>query len=275
MTGQQQIDSANAAFWNELCGTSFAQRLGIKNHHPDSLRTFDNAYFNYYPYLLTHVPVHTMKGKKVLEIGLGYGSLAQKIAESGADYTGLDIAAGPVRMVEHRLAMAQIPGKAIQGSMLENSFADNSFDCVVSIGCFHHTGDIQCCFDETFRILKKGGVAYLMVYNQRSYRQWRRWPKETFLSVLKDWDLLKTSPVILEEQKAAYDASASGAGAPETVFCSIATLEKMLNHFSFVTITKENCDDLGLGIGLQNNRIRLLPFLGKWLGLDLYIKAVK
>ena len=37
-----------------------------------------------------------LKDKRALEIGLGYGSLSQKMAEAGAGYTGLDIAAGPV-----------------------------------------------------------------------------------------------------------------------------------------------------------------------------------
>jgi hypothetical protein len=40
-------------------------------------------------------------------------------------------------------------------------------------------------------------------------------------------------------------------------------------------VTKENCDDMGIGIGLKENRHSLLPFVGRLLGLDLYIKAVK
>ena len=42
-----------------------------------------------------------MRGKKVLEVGLGYGSVAQRIAENGAVYTGLDIAEGPVEMADY------------------------------------------------------------------------------------------------------------------------------------------------------------------------------
>lgn len=272
---QQELEKANAEFWNELCGTGLAQSLGIKNHDTKSLKIFDDAYFSYYPYLLEHVPVHTMKGKKVLEIGLGYGSVGQKIAESGALYTGFDIAAGPVKMMQHRLSMAGLQGNALQGSMLDSKFPDATFDCVVSIGCFHHTGDIQRCLDETFRILKKGGTAYLMVYNQRSYRQWRRWPKETFLSVLKDWKLISTVPTVLEAQKAAYDRTMDGQAAPETIFCSVAMLKEMLKKFSSVKITKENCDDIGAFFKANIKRESLLGNLGKTLGLDLYIRVIK
>ena len=146
-------DAANAVFWNELCGSSFARALGIKDHSIASLQRFDRAYLDLYPYLLQHVPVHTMRGQSVLEIGLGYGTLGQQIAAAGADYTGLDIAAGPVDDDEPPPADAGLPGKAMQGSMLECPLPDGSMDCVVSIGCFHHTGNLQRCIDETWRVL--------------------------------------------------------------------------------------------------------------------------
>src|SRR5215218_741038 len=100
---QHRLDEANARFWNELCGTGLAKHLGITDHAEASLRRFDDAYFGMYPYLLPTVRPQEMAGKAVLEIGLGYGSLSQKLAEAGADYTGMDIAAGPVRMVTDRL----------------------------------------------------------------------------------------------------------------------------------------------------------------------------
>src|SRR5579872_4022366 len=158
---QQEIDQKNSDFWNELCGNSFAQSLGIKDRSLESLKIFDDAYFSYYPYLLKHVPVDTMKGKKVLEVGLGYGTLGMKMARSGADYIGLDIAQKPVDMMNHRMKLYNLGGKAIQGSILDCPLKDNSLDCVVSIGCYHHTGNLQRCFDETFRVLKPGGSAFL------------------------------------------------------------------------------------------------------------------
>src|SRR6185295_2793660 len=111
-------------------------------------------------------------GRRVLEVGLGYGTLGQKIVEAGAIYTGLDIAAGPVRMMQHRLSLQDLPGSVQQGSVLACPFPDESFDCVVSIGCFHHTGNARRALDETWRVLRPGGQAHLMVYNQFSLRQW-------------------------------------------------------------------------------------------------------
>ena len=101
------VDERNKQFWNELCGTQLAKQLGVHDSSPESLKRFDDWYFDFYPYLYKHIPFADMRGKKVLDVGLGYGTVAQKLAESGADYQGLDIAEGPVAMANHRLA--QLP----------------------------------------------------------------------------------------------------------------------------------------------------------------------
>lgn len=268
------IERRNAEFWNELCGSGFAKHLGIKDHSEESLHIFDKAYFDLYPYLLYHVPVHEMAGKRVLDIGLGYGTLGQKIAESGALYTGLDIATGPVNMMNHRLRMKSLPGEAIQGSMLDCPLPDESQDCVVSIGCFHHTGNVQRCFDETWRVLRPGGKAYLMVYNQFSYRQWLKWPRATLKALLSTGSG-PDSNSISDAQRKAYDADGAGKGAPETVFLSKSQLGNMLSRFSEVRVTKENCDHITLRGRALIPRKALLSTLGRMLGLDLYIYARK
>lgn len=270
----QDLDKQNAEFWNDLCGSGFARHLGITDHSDASLKKFDDAYFELYPYLLKHVPIEVMHGKKVLDIGLGYGTLGQAIAAAGANYQGLDIAEGPVKMMQHRLRMQGLPGDAMQGSMLDCPFGDESMDFVVSIGCFHHTGDVQRCFDETWRVLKPGGTAYLMVYNQLSYRQWLRWPLQTFKSLFNQ-NNLPDSDDINDAQRKAYDADSTGQGAPETVFLSIKQLESMLSRFSSIKITKENCDHITFRGRVLIPRVVLLSTLGRLLGLDLYIQVRK
>src|SRR5437762_12834713 len=113
---QEVIDQANAEFWNELCGTGLAVHLGIKDHSQESLRRFDQYYFDFYPYLEPIIQPARMAGRPVLEIGLGYGTLGQRLADAGADYHGLDIAQKPVEMMNHRLRMLGRSQKARQGS---------------------------------------------------------------------------------------------------------------------------------------------------------------
>ena len=267
---QQDVNVENAAFWNELCGTGLAQHIGIKDHSLESLKKFDQYYINMYPYLLGYVKPELMKNKRVLEIGLGYGTLGQVIANAGADYYGLDIAEGPVKMMNHRLRMLGLSEAAQQGNMLECPFESNSFDAVVSIGCFHHTGNLQKCFDHTFRILKPGGRAVMMVYNKYSFRQWSTHFGTTLSSLCGSPFFLNKTSTLSKTRRAAYDANQSGDAAPETVLSSISELREMLQNFSSVALQKENCDGFW-----HFKREQLLGSLGKIAGLDIYIECVK
>ena len=177
--------------------------------------------------------------------------------------------------MNHRLQMQEFPGKAIQGSMLDCPLESESVDYVVSIGCFHHTGDVQRCMDETHRILKPWGTAVLMVYNRFSYRQWKTWPLKTFLALLWDAGLYGGKISVNEAQRKEYDRSASGTGAPETEFLSIKQLRRMLSKFSKVGFQKENCTGIGfLGYTIIPRAI-FLSSVGRRMGLDIYIEAVK
>ncbi len=81
-------DQANAEFWNELCGSNLAQRIGITDHSKSSLERFDRAYLEYYPYLLRHVRLDELANRRVLEIGLGYGSLGQQSLKAAHSTSG-------------------------------------------------------------------------------------------------------------------------------------------------------------------------------------------
>jgi len=76
------LDRANAEFWTELCGTHMARTLRIVDNTLEAWRRFDAAYLRMYPYLLEHVRPELMAGQRVMEIGLGYGTLGQRLAES-------------------------------------------------------------------------------------------------------------------------------------------------------------------------------------------------
>jgi SAM-dependent methyltransferase len=271
---QRRLDVANARFWDELCGTGLARTLGITDHSPDSLRRFDDAYFDMYPYLLPTVRPADLAGKAVLEIGLGYGSLSQKLAEAGADYAGLDIADGPVRMVNDRLRLAGLPGRAVRGNALAMPFPDGSFDALVSVGCFHHTGNVQRCLDETYRVLRPGGTCVVMLYNKFSFRQWRRRPLATLRELARDRSG-GDRRLAAADLRGEYDAHTDGEVAPEVTLHSARELRRRLARFRRVTVRKQNCDHLVLVRGKYIPREWLLSTLGRWLGLDLYVAAVK
>lgn len=267
------LTDANSTFWTELCGTTLARSIGVTDASPASLDRFDRWYFDFYPYLEKQIDFAALAGKRVLEVGLGYGSVAQRLAAVGAIYQGLDIAPGPVAMVNHRLKQMGFPGEARQGDVLACPFPDGSFDRVIAIGCYHHTGDLARAIAETRRVLVPGGQATIMVYGAYSYRRWVRWFGPTASYLL--WDKLgigawrRTSTA----ERAAYDADTSGAAAPETVFVSSSHMRRLASEWHRVDIYRRN---IGAEFPLSLiPRKYLLAVLGPLTGLDLYCQLTK
>jgi SAM-dependent methyltransferase len=260
------LDSANAEFWAEICGTAFARATGTTGTDRDAISAYDRAYFDFYPYLASFIRFHELRGKDVLEVGLGYGTVSQRIAESGAHLTGLDVSHGPVNWLKHRLKIFGLPGRTVQHSILDAPFPDQSFDAVVAIGCYHHTGDLRRALSETARILRPGGRVTLMVYNAGSYYRWIRFPKDTARY------LLSRSPdsLLLDERgRRFFDHNEAGEACPATEAVSVRALRGLLyEHFQEVRISRRN-------IG-GHSFLRLLPrnfwltTMGPICGLDLY-----
>jgi SAM-dependent methyltransferase len=265
---QSTLTDANSTFWTELCGTTLARSIGVTDSSPASLARFDRWYFDFYPYLDEQIGFDSVAGQRVLEVGLGYGTVAQRLAAAGAVYQGLDISPGPVAMVNHRLRQAGLAGGARQGDVLACPFPDQSFDRVVAIGCYHHTGDLGRAIAETRRVLKPGGRATIMVYSAYSYRRWVRWFAPTLSYFI--WDKLGAGEWrrASAAERAAYDADSSGAAAPETVFISASHMRRLASDWRKVEIHRRNIG-AEFPLGLIPRRY-LLPTLGPLVGLDLY-----
>lgn len=272
---QQFVSSKNAEFWNELCGSQLAKYLGITDSSPESLKKFDDWYFDFYPYLFDHIPFSSMNGKKVLDIGLGYGTVAQRLAEAGSDYTGLDIAQGPVAMVNQRLAQNDLPGSAVQGSILEPQLPAASFDYVIAIGCLHHTGNLELAIEQCHRMLKPGGQLIFMVYYAYSYRRFRMAPLLTIKNLVKE--VCGFRGVVgagSDRQRAAYDASSEGGGAPHTDWISERSLKHYCKEFTSFKASIENIDQ-EVPFSSTPRKELLKTRWPSTVGLDIYATATK
>jgi SAM-dependent methyltransferase len=272
MAGEPALDDRNAAFWDELCGTNMARELGITDASKESLRRFDEAYFARYPYLLGYFPRAAVEGRRLLEIGLGFGTLGERLARLGADYHGLDLAAAPVAMLHSRLA--RVPGarpdQVAQGSALELPFEDASFDHVVSIGCLHHTGDLFGSVAECRRVLRPGGRLVLMVYNRRSARRVLLGPL-----LAARHRLVSGARSAEDTLRYFYDGHADGVAAPHTDFVSIGELRGLLSGFRELGIDRRSIDRVPLG-RFEISRQRLMRLgLDRLVGLDLYAVAYR
>ena len=273
---------ANSAYWSELCGSRAAHSLGLAVGDPGGVQIFDEWFFGFYPYLATNqfIDWEKMRDQQVLEIGLGYESVTRRLATTGAQVTAVDLAPGAV-------AFAQATGDSIspiRASTLQLPFVDHSLDCVISIGCLHHTGDLAVSLRECFRVVRPGGTLIVMVYNRYSYKRWIVAPIATF----KEWvaerqgRLPKSGLSAPRRVSWFWDRSPSGAAPPHTEFASKKQLQSLLSDAKNVDITTINVDDLSglFGKLFHGNsadlRSRLLnSWLSRRLGLDLYVTVVR
>ena len=225
----------------------------------------------YYPYLTRYLADLPVEGREVLEIGLGFGTVGQILATRDAHYHGADIAAGPVGMMRDRLRWLgrTDEGAVRQASALELPWEDETFDVVVSIGCLHHTGDLQGAVSEVHRVLAPGGVAFIMLYNAHSFRQLARVPRARLRA-------LRAGRSSAEEVRAMYDVNTAGEAAPHTDYVSRQDIRRLFGAFSTVSVDAQNFDPVALPLGRRRVTIpreRLLDNVARVLGLDLYVHA--
>ncbi|MES2142218.1 MAG: class I SAM-dependent methyltransferase [Pseudomonadota bacterium] len=259
---QAEIDRKNSEFWNELCGSNAARRLRITDSSRESIKKFDDWYFSFYPYLKEdYLSLEKIKNKTVLEIGLGYGTVSQFLAKHASSFFGVDIAEGPVNFLNHRLAFMEKPPSARIMSAHRLDFQANYFDFIVSIGCFHHTGNIKKCIDEAYRVLRPGGHLLFMCYNQYSYREFLYRPLSSFISFFKE------SRILNRNERMHYDHNLEGEAAIFTELFGKSKLAKLCEKFYSCEISKEN---IGGPI-----RKHFINNLGKIVGTDLYVQCIK
>jgi ubiquinone/menaquinone biosynthesis C-methylase UbiE len=274
---QREMDRRNAQFWNEVCGSAFARSLGITELSPASLFQFDQEYFRFYPYLQKYLS-DDVTDAKVLEIGLGFGTVGQHLANKGCRYYGLDIAANPVAMMRYRFSLLGLEGSnQVQvGSALDIPFKNSSFDYVYSIGCLHHTGDLPRAITEVHRVLAERGKAIIMLYNSHSFSRLLKVPLLRVHKLLVSALLGRRGQSSYAELlRRYYDRNSSGEGAPHTDFVSSQDVQKLFKDYSTIQIEKQNSEALRLRGRVIMPRERLLNNLGRLMGINIYITATK
>jgi ubiquinone/menaquinone biosynthesis C-methylase UbiE len=278
-----EINSPNSEYWNELCGTRAASKLGIVPGRVSDAVIFDEWFFDYYPYLNnnTFIEWSSLSGLNVLEVGLGYGSVGRKLIANSGEYIGVDISPGPVEFLR---ASASPLGnfKTLSASVLNLPFGDDEFDFVVSIGCIHHTGDLDAALGEIQRVLKPNGKFVLMAYYAYSYKRWITHPIATFRRLIAEARNHKNfqTPNVGGWW---YDRHLDGTAPPHTEFISKRQMMQKLSwakDLDFWICNIDNLQDLmpvsKQKVSRDQLRIRLIKLgFGRRLGLDLYITGVK
>lgn len=162
-----QVKKQVQAFWqNSPCDSWFTD---AERGTPEFYRTLDEHRYQVHRQLLSAVDFEKTRGLRVLEIGCGCGSEAERFARAGARYTAVDLTNAAVGITQRRFQLAALPGSFTQGDAENLPFADGSFDLVYSHGVLHHTPDTPRTIREVHRVLAPGGRAMIMLYYRDSF----------------------------------------------------------------------------------------------------------
>jgi SAM-dependent methyltransferase len=273
----EPVSDKNSKFWDEMCGTNIARELGISDSEPPSLERFDSWFLSFYPYLNIHLAPVIERSGRVLEIGLGYGTVGSYLMNKGLQYTGLDIAEGPVELMNLRgnhLGKA-IPVAVVGDVLSMTMFSEDTFDSVVAIGSLHHTGDFDRAIAEVARVAKPGATVIGMVYSLFSLRNWIKRPTLMVRELRNNRGPGGSRIRADEHLRWMSDHNSSGDAAPATEYFSRRALRTVLEQHGDVTIRARNLDSIGF-LGLHFPRIRsvmMRTYLARTLGLDLYFEV--
>jgi len=109
---------------------------------------------------------------ELLEIGCGIGVDSIQLARCGFRVTGIDLTRAAIDIAETHAKLRGLAVNFRTGNAETLEFADESFDAVYSFGVLHHTPKMHKAISEVHRVLKPGGMAYIMLYHRTSIVDW-------------------------------------------------------------------------------------------------------
>lgn len=158
----------NVLQWTKTpCGTEdIIKKEGTKEYFQELRK---NKYVDYAPWLLKAIRAIDVKDKKLLEIGCGAGTDLLEFAKRGAKCYAVDLTPKHIELTKKLFRHNGLSVKAQIQDATALKFKERSFDVIYSHGVLHHIPNIHKVLNEIYRVLKKGGKAYLMVYHKRSF----------------------------------------------------------------------------------------------------------
>lgn len=115
------------------------------------------------------------QGKRLLDIGSGYGSIVLEARNHGIDAIGIELAEFEIEFAKDRLCHqrpndnAEIVYK--QGDAAALAFESESFDIVTILNVLEHVPDYRQVLKEAVRVLCPGGLLYIICPNYLAFRK--------------------------------------------------------------------------------------------------------
>jgi len=162
-TDKSELERAEATFHDEWALTVDASKIDVKKYF-ESEACPENR--------LILQRAGELKGKRLLELGSGFGEAAVYFALLGAEVTATDISPEMLRVASQVAALNGVKlNTRCLSAMDLDVFDDNSFDMIYAANMLHHV-DIALTMKEIYRKLKPGGRAFFidpLAYNPVIY----------------------------------------------------------------------------------------------------------
>lgn len=139
----------------------------------------------HYDYMQEVIPEKIVEGRCGLEIGCGSGIDTRIMAarHPSTEIVAIDISEGVYTAVRFSKGLKNV--HIIRSSSLKLPFRDRAFDYCYSFGVIHHTPDPARCFDEAYRVLRRGGKTFLYLYEDHADNMWKRYPIKIVTAIRK------------------------------------------------------------------------------------------
>jgi len=103
-----------------------------------------------------------LSGKRILDVGCGYGRFLKFFSERGKDVVGVDMSYSVNEAFSYCGLSENV--HIVQANLLRMPFKESMFDLVFSFGVLHHTPDTRKAFMQLPRHVKPGGKLAIFVY---------------------------------------------------------------------------------------------------------------
>jgi len=124
------------------------------------------------PHILNFMELDKFKNKKVLEVGCGIGTDAQKFSENGAIYKGIDLTENSIDICKKRFHLLNLKGD-FEVQNIEEYCSNEKFDLIYSFGVLHHTPNIDKAIENCYSMLNNNGVLKVMLYAKNSWKYFK------------------------------------------------------------------------------------------------------
>ena len=126
------------------------------------------------------------KGSAVLDIGAGRGHLLRELGKFGFRAIGLENNQALVKNGNEELSKENLDKdlKFVFGDALNMPFTENNFDALIDVGFMQHVmpKDFQTYITESSRVLKQGGLFFLVILSKETQKYFKWSPTSDAIS---------------------------------------------------------------------------------------------